>query len=330
MSVADNADMQHLLIPFAFAANPDPALLEAVQSLQLPHLAKLLQQLELQHLIEGDEYRLSLPHERAMAKLWGWSGDDGTLPFAAIAAQGDGIDIDDEALGLITPVHLHVGRDHITLTDPQRLQLSEIESGEIFELVRGLFQSEGFSLYWGNATRWYLQHDSLADLPTASLDRVIGRNIDLWLQVPENASPQVRKTIGRIHRLQSEVQMLLYSHPITALRDQQGQPAVNSFWLSGCGRYQSKGPQLLQIEERLHAPILMNDFAAWAQAWRSIDEGRVFSLLQLAQKGEPVCLALCGERNARIYATPPKRPSLIRRVSQLWGQPDSGAVLETL
>ena len=84
------------------------------------------------------------------------------------------------------------------------------------------------------------------------------------------------------------------------------------------------------IEERLHAPILMNDFAAWAQAWRSIDEGRIFSLLQLAQKGEPVCLVLCGERNARIYATPPRRPSLIRRISQLWGQPDCSTVLETL
>lgn len=330
--VADNVAM-HLMIPFAFAASPDPALGRALRDLRLPNLIQLLERLELRQTLEGDEYSFSLPHERAMAHLWGWTGGDGALPFAAIAAKADGIDIDEEALGLITPVHLHLGRDQVTLTDPQRLQLSEIESAAIFESVRGLFESEGFTLYWGAPTRWYLQHDSLAGLPTASLDRVIGRNIDLWLKVPDGSSPEVRKTIGRIHRLQSEFQMLLYSHDITRLREGRGELAVNSFWLSGCGRYQAAGPEALQIEERLHVPILMNDYDGWAQAWRTIDDDRVFKLLQLMRKGQPVSLTLCGERHARLYATPGHRPSWLERIpqiSQLWARFEASAVLESL
>jgi hypothetical protein len=43
---------------------------------------------------------------------------------------------------------------------------------------------EGYACAWGAPTRWYVAHASLADLPTASLDRVIGRNPDLWMPEP--------------------------------------------------------------------------------------------------------------------------------------------------
>ena len=31
------------------------------------------------------------PHERALARAWGWPLTDGLLPFAALAAQHDGL-----------------------------------------------------------------------------------------------------------------------------------------------------------------------------------------------------------------------------------------------
>ena len=71
--------------------------------------------------------------------------------------------------------------------------------------MQPLFAEVGFELHWGAPQRWYLVHDSLADWPTASLDRVIGRNIDPWI----TDAPTQRAHLWP--RLQSETQMLLHS-----------------------------------------------------------------------------------------------------------------------
>jgi hypothetical protein len=66
-------------------------------------------------------------------------------------------------------------------------------------------------------------------LPTASLDRVIGRNIDRWL--PDTAPARL------LRRLQNEVQMVLHTHALNDEREAaRPMPTVNSVWLSGCGR----------------------------------------------------------------------------------------------
>ena len=116
----------------------------------------------------------------------------------------------------------------MSLPDPHNLHLSAQESHTLFEAVRPLFETEGWVMAWGAPARWYAAHDSLDGLPCASIDRVIGRNIDLWLP----PTPQARL----IRRLQNEVQMLLYQQPLNDARVGQGALPVNSFWLSGCGR----------------------------------------------------------------------------------------------
>ncbi len=318
----------HLLIPHASASSP-PAQ-EVLRDLNLPKLAKLIQRLAPQQPIEGDEYSLSPPHERVLAQAWGWSGADGALPFAAQAARADGMTVDAQAWGLITPVHWHVGRDHITLTDPSLLQLGEAESRAVFEAVRGLFESDGFGLVWAAPTRWYLVHEDLADLPCASLDRVLGRNVDWWLQPPADASPAARRTISHIRRLQNEFQMLLYPHALTTARDARGEPAINSFWLSGCGRAQNADPSMVRLEERLRAPLLANDLAAWAETWIRIDTDTVAALLEHSQQGHPVTLTLCGERHAQTFGQPLCSASLIQRLKKRWATPNTGAILEAL
>ena len=151
----------HLLIPFASALSEPAA--EVVRDLALPSLASLLQRMTAGEADEGDEYTLSPPHERALARAWGWPMIDGGLPFAARAAAADGIDVGDRAWGLLTPAHWDVGRDHVTLSDPQALGLGEEESHALFDAVRDLFESEGITLAWGAPSRWYASHDSLAE-----------------------------------------------------------------------------------------------------------------------------------------------------------------------
>ena len=98
-----------LLIPFASTLSE--ASRHALRDLALPNLARLLAASRPVARWGSDEYSLTPPHERALAELVGWHGGDGALPWAALHAQADGIDVGGEAWGELTPAHWHVGRE---------------------------------------------------------------------------------------------------------------------------------------------------------------------------------------------------------------------------
>jgi hypothetical protein len=309
----------HLLIPFASAVSE--ASTHTLRDLQLPNLQALLRRLTPAERVGTDEYTLTPPHERALADALGWRGADGALPWAARQAVADGIAVQGRAWGLLTPVHWHVGRDHITLADPAALELGESESRRLLDAARELFESEGFALAFGAATRWYAAHDTLDNLPCASIDRVIGRNVDLWL--PNH--PQARL----IRRLQNEVQMLLYNHPINDTREARGELPVNSFWLSGCGRLQpARGNDTIRVDDSLRAPLLAEDWAGWADAWRALDAQALAELAERAHKGEPVTLTLCGERHAQRHDSAAR--TLWQRATGSWRAAPPHVMLEAL
>ncbi len=285
-----------LVIPFA--APPPDAPAEALAGLALPHLRALLAALVPTERNEGDAYQLSPPHERVLAQAWGWEGGDGALPFAAQAAAADGLDPGDLAWGLLSPVHWQVGREHLTMGDPEALGLDAAESRAFLDALRPLFESEGWLCAWGAPTRWYLAHESLGGLPTASLARVVGRNPDLWL--PD--APQARS----LRRLVSEVQMLLYTHPLNAAREARGALPLNSVWLSGCGTRQPEAGAALRVLDALRTPALHGDLAGWRAAWRALDGG----VLAEARAAGGCTLTLCGERHAQTFA--PRARSWLR------------------
>ena len=317
MGAADNGAM-HLLVPFASALSE--AGRHTLRDLALPHLDRALARLAPTARLGTDEYSLTPPHEAALAAARGWQGGAGTLPFAAHAAQADGIEVLDLAWGLLTPVHWHLGRDQVTLADPDALALDETASRALFEAVRELFESEGFALAWGAPQRWYAAHESLVDLPCASIDRVVGRNVDRWL--PEGRPARL------LRRLQNEVQMLLYSHPLNDAREAQGALPVNSFWLSGCGRRQDVEGEEPHADTRLRAPLLSEDWAAWAEAWRALDADALAPLADALERGEPASLTLCGERFAQRFDV--AEGSLWSRLGRRFSHPGPADVLEAL
>ena len=309
----------HLLIPFASALSD--AGTHTARDLALPHLSRWLAGTRAEPRIGTDEYTLTPPHERALAEAWGWRGADGTLPFAAHAAAADRIDVGGRAWGLLTPVHWHVGRDHITLADPAALKLDDATSRTMFDAVHDLFDSEGYQLVYASADRWYAAHDDFDGLPCASLDRVIGRNVDLWL--PSHRQARL------IRRLQNEVQMLLYNHPLNNEREARGELPLNSFWLSGCGRYQPvAGGRDIQVIDTLRAPMLAEDWVAWADAWRAIDAGPIAELHETMTSDPGGSLILCGERFAQRFDALPRSPW--QRLSGVFKSVAPHTVLESL
>ncbi|MBK6854547.1 MAG: hypothetical protein IPG93_23985 [Burkholderiales bacterium] len=332
----------HLFIPHASALGQ--AAEAAIRQIDLPHLAELLSALELapdaappapsqpsttaSHASDegagnkpaGDhdelEYRLSPPHEAALARLAGWPGRDGNWPLAAWWARRDGLELSDLAspdagLGLITPVHWRIGQE-IDLTDPQQLELREDESRALLDLVRPSFDDAGWQIHWAAPLRWYASSPALRTLACASIDRVINRNVDLWL--PRAADARL------LRRLQVEVQMTWHDHPINEAREGRRLPVVNSFWLSGCGVAQAAPlPADLVLDERLAAPLLSGDWLEWCQAWQALDVGPITDLLARARAGQAIELTLCGERLANTWRTPQQARSLWQRTQHKLG-----------
>jgi hypothetical protein len=227
-----------------------------------------------------------------------------------------------EAWGLLTPSHWQVGSEQIVLLDPAQLRLDEHESRALLDALRALFEPEGWALHWGAPLRWYATHPSLRALRTASLDRVVGRPVDSWL--PDRHAGRT------LRRLQSEAQMLLYTHPINSAREARGELPVNSFWLSGTGPTPPAQAAVHEplIDKCLREPWRAGDWAAWVEAWQELDAQRLRSLEPRAGRGEPFALTLCGERAAQRYE--PVRLGAWQRLAQPWRRVDSVRALQAL
>ena len=337
----------HLLVPFA--SDTSQACRQVLGDLQLPNLARLLTELSCTGRDAAAADSFSPPHERALAASRGWRGGDGAWPFAAQDAVEDGIDVGDQSWGLLTPAHWQLGRDRIVMLDPAALQLDEDESHTLFDALRGLFESEGFSTAWGAADRWYIAHAELEGRAAASVDRVVGRNVDDWLGAAPGRKPAIRPAADQdsasaaggngmhriIRRLQSEAQIVLYTHPVNEARENRGALPVNSFWLSGCGRFQpSEATAAPRVDASLRPPLMAADWAAWADAWRTFDATTLGPLHASAQstvdarRRPPLTITLCGERGAVRYQRRPQ--SLLRRWRGRWQTVQPHSVLETL
>jgi len=299
----------HWVIPFA-ASLSEPcqhALTHLDAEGRLPNLRALWPRLSEVARHEGDEYALSMPHERVLATALGWTvgpDTDGRLPWAHWRAAQDGLTLDGNACwALLSPGHWLMGREHLTLLDPTALGLDEATSKALLEALRPLFEDEGWELRWGAPTRWYASHPLLQGLPTASLDRVVGRNPDLWL----SADPHDSTATRALRRLQAEVQMALYQHPLHDQREAEGLPTVNSFWVSGCGALPKgqmpRWPDTLTLCDDLRAGLLSDDMPLWVDAWQHLDGTVLADLVQRLDAGQPFRLTLCGERHAVTWGS---------------------------
>ena len=307
----------HLLIPFAFASSDDCK--QALAALKLPHLEKLLSRLTPDPLDQGDEFSLSTPHERALARALGLATVDGLIPWAALQKQEAG------AWGFITPCNWQVGTHHIAMSGQALPDFSAEESQTLLAAMQPYFKEDGIALHGDQPNRWLAQGEVFRDLPTASLDRVVGRNVENWM--PRSASA------AGLRRLQNEMQMLLYTHPVNDARTARGVLPVNSFWLSGTGAlppgYSSSAmAHQPTVAPRLRTAALNDDWRAWAQAWQTLDATECAALLAALDQGQPCQLTLCGERNAQTFTAKPQ--TLFKRMMNLFGTQPPSTVLEQL
>lgn len=311
----------HLIIPYAAShALTGP---EVWAGWQLPHLQALLSLLQRQQILQDlGPAALHLPHERLQAKALGWPVDDPTLPWAAWhQAQQGQASIAPQAW--MTPCHWQVGMDQVVMADPAHLHLSDEESQQLLHAMQPFLQEDGLQVTWHSALLWHAQGPLLADLPTASLDRVIGQNVKDWMPQHPAARP--------LQRLQSEMQMLLYNHPVNDAREARRQHTTNAFWLHGAGRLPAAASPMtgaVTMPDALRSSALHGDVQAWRQAWQQLDATAVADLLQHVKATGQGQLSLCSEHIAHTYTAAPA--AWHQRIRRLFKQPSPAAALQAL
>lgn len=298
-------DRAHLLI--AYAASDSAGCRQALQELALPHLEQLLARLTPlpDEAVTGSEHSLSPPHERALAQALGLPGADGRIPWAAWQRRQQGLPDGDLAWAFVTPCEWRVGSDHVTLCDPDAQGLGDAESRALLDIVAPWFAHDGIALHYEQPTRWLASGALFADLATASLDRALLRDLRHWLPAVGAARS--------LHRLHSELQMLLHTHAFNDARAQRNLPPVNAFWLHGAGALPAPviapviAPATLPtVAYDLRQAALRSDWQAWRAQWLALDAGPVAALLRQAHKGQALRMTLSGERNALSWHSAPR------------------------
>jgi len=299
-----------LVVPYALWTAPEPrsaAMAQAINHAALPNLLAWVGQS--QRRVVGPEAptggapaTLSLPHERLQAQALGWPVVDGCLPWAAQRAAELGLMVAvpepgaPAAWGFISLCHWQVSHGQVTLGDPAQLAIDASTDQLLFNSMAPFFAEDGLTLHRDLPGRWLVHAPLLADVTTASLDRVVGRNIDPWLVGGE--SPSGAATLLR--RLQNEMQMLLYTHAVNAERA----VSINSFWLHGTGALPTTPahePVPVKVANSLRDSALQQDLMGWLEAWKTLDAEVMAPALAAQRQGHAPCLVLCSEHVHHVY-----------------------------
>lgn len=345
-SLPYNRGMSHLDILIPFGLPPAELSADLLRELNAPALATLTARAKSQGGSTLDDFSRALPHETWLARQFGLEKDmQGSPPVAAALMQSLGLAPESGTWFVLQPVHIHIARDHLVLTDPRQLTLPEQESRTLFDIAKPLFDEAGKPLLYGTAGTWFARADDWAGLQTSTPDVAIGHNIDIWM--PKGPGERDWR------KLQNEVQMHWFNHPINEEREAHRLKPVNSIWLWGgattaaatamarpASRYTkafnlagwmqalgqlvpqqaraasaaeliaAKPEQSLLLLDTLLEPALSNDWSRWLDRMRQLETDWFAPLLHALKSGTIEQLSLIITHDSRISSFTATRSSL--------------------
>ncbi|MFV0680350.1 phosphoglycerate mutase [Ottowia sp.] len=279
----------HLFIPHAVPALPEGT---APPDWPVPpELEALLARMQRTDTLEVAEDSPATPFEHALARALHLQGQPGQWPWAAADTHTVGT-----PCAWLRPCHWQLGLDHVTLLDPAALALTESESRALLAAVQPLLAEDGIALTYHHPDAWLARGELFRNLSTCSMARALQRPVtrEALAQAPTNAQS------AHVRRLQTELQMLLYPHPVNEAREQQRGWPVNALWIDGAGVLTAAlppSPHVL-VDHHLADLPLNADPAQRLSAWQTIARSALARLRQALDAGQRVQLTLCGPRRA--------------------------------
>ena len=140
-----------------------------------------------------------------------------------------------------TPLHAALGLTDLTPLDPALISLSEQDSRALCEAADHHLSVDGARLSFVEANAWLVTCDKEISVLTERPDWLIGE--PLRPNLPRGKDARL------VERWMNELQMLLFSHPVNAGREERGLPPINVVWLWGFS------PQLPKCEKAVLPPL---------------------------------------------------------------------------
>lgn len=329
--------MSHLDILIPFGLPPAEISTDLLKQLKLPALATLTARAKSEsgtaHIETFNDFSRALPHEIWLVRQFGMDAhlkSDNSPPIATALMQSFGVTPEAGTWFVLQPVHIHIARDHLVLTDLRHLQLTDKDARALFDIARPLFEEVGKDLVFGNASTWFVRADDWSELHTSTPDAAGGHNIDIWM--PKGPGERDWR------KVQNEVQMYWFDHSINAAREINGLKPVNSIWLWGGApekihsqsRYSqtfnlsgwhtayghlapqratdanandvltAKSEQSLLVLDDLLEPALSNDWSRWLESMHMLEENWFAPLLQALKTGKIARVSLVATNNSHI------------------------------
>ncbi|MFZ6817830.1 hypothetical protein [Undibacterium sp. Ji22W] len=310
--------MSHLEIIMPFGIPPATLAKELVKHMKTPALASLLAYARDKQIHEHDEFARQLPHEDWLARDFETPHNNASSPALTHQRMQElGIQMSSGYWFTLSPIHIHIARDHMVMTDQRRLDINDLESHDLFEAAREICEELGKSLLYGDAKTWFLRADDWRSLQTASLDAAAGHNMEIWIAKGE------QEVAWR--KLQNEIQMLWHIHPVNHAREEKGRNTINSVWLhSGSAEvhtnrsqrnlqrfdainYQNDSASIL-VEDLLE-PALNSDWGNWLACINQVENNWFKPALNALQNKQIKSLKLVlsdGQRLCQISCRAPQ------------------------
>lgn len=263
-----------LCLPNEFAA-------EVCAGLQLPALEKLLAR----GVSTGQPRAESLSLDACVCGLFSVSSG-----IASLSAAFDGL-----PAGVwlrADPVHVRLQREQVVLLPD--VAVSPDEAMQFCISLNAHFSEQGVTFFAPHPNRWYVCLNEHPDIQTMPLSQAAGRNIHGNL--PEGTEAR------RWHQLFNEIQMLLFAHPLNAVREARGDVPVNSVWFWGNGpqsapvqgEYDHVSSDEVLLEMLASAADI--PYSAWPSEWQASEDRQLLvwtGLRRALQRGD-----LAGWRDA--------------------------------
>jgi len=311
--------MRHIEILLPFGLPPPLMAADLLPNLRTPALATLLAKAARPTTRVHDPFARHLPHEAWLAQRLGLahglaaqSPVDSAPAMTIHRMHSAGLPAEDGTWFVANPVHIHIARDHLVLTDRRRLPLADAESRALFEAALPIFEAAGKTLRYGAADVWFVRADDWHALRTTTPDAACGHNIDIWM--PKGDGERAWR------KLQNEVQMEWHAHAVNAAREERREPPVNSLWLWGAaqGSGQAAFPPVfdagadpaalltaatgdaLIVLDTLSEPALAEEWGGWLERLHQLEATWFAPLLQALQGGSITSLTLIAGHNAAL------------------------------
>lgn len=208
--------MKHLRLIVPNLIPPHDIAAEVCAGLHLPALEKLL--------ARGKVNNSSA--ETLEDKLCAAFGVQSVAPVRAVA---DGLEIGEGYWLCADPVNLQLHRAQMMLLP--EVVLSREEAAALCDNLNEHFAGRGLRFHAPHPKRWYAQVDAEPQLTTSPLSRAA------WSDAKFH-QPQGPDAL-QWQRIITELQMVLYAHPLNQTREARGELMVSSLWLWGGGPAQS-------------------------------------------------------------------------------------------